>query len=383
MHLGGGSPLPPCSVPMRRRTTSRPRRCAPTATRSSSPRARRPPWRARRARAADPDALSAGRAARGWSRPATSMTPPNASSAHREPAALQPSESESAAALVSELITARRATSRARRPHASPRVRGRNRRPLTGPLADRARSSGIRGTRADRCQHWIDHGSPPFESQPESLAWRRARLAAMGSAPHLTPGKSGPAPAGPRGVGPAYVVVPPTQAAANVRPPVVGHKWATRTCPTAIGRCRGKWPTGRRRACRHEKAPRSGASPKCAEEDSNLHPVIPDRALNLARRPIPPAARAGVAEYSPGPRAVASLRYHGPREVEMDDRHEEPRRSASAEAAALRRTELEPEPEEPGGPGDSESSTPEERGGRPSASAEAAALRWRDEHPDE
>src|SRR3954468_13360606 len=232
-------------------------------------------------------------------------------------------------------------------------------------------------------QHWIDHGSPPFESQPESLAWRRARLPAMGSAPHLTPGKSGPAPAGPRGVGPAYVVVPPTQAAANVRPPVVGHKWATRTCPTAIGRCRGKWPTGRRRACRHEKAPRSGASPKCAEEDSNLHPVIPDQALNLARLPIPPSARAGVAEYSPGPRAVASLRYHGPREVEMDDRHEEPRRSASAEAAALRRTELEPEPEEPGGPGDSESSTPEERGGRPSASAEAAALRWRDEHPDE
>ena len=29
----------------------------------------------------------------------------------------------------------------------------------------------------------------------------------------------------------------------------------------------------------------------CAEEDSNLHPVIPDQALNLARLPIPPSAR--------------------------------------------------------------------------------------------
>ena len=31
--------------------------------------------------------------------------------------------------------------------------------------------------------------------------------------------------------------------------------------------------------------------PQCAEEDSNLHPVIPDQALNLARLPIPPSAR--------------------------------------------------------------------------------------------
>src|SRR3954451_1435289 len=36
----------------------------------------------------------------------------------------------------------------------------------------------------------------------------------------------------------------------------------------------------------------------CAEEDSNLHPVIPDQALNLARLPIPPSAR-GDGEYSP------------------------------------------------------------------------------------
>ena len=40
--------------------------------------------------------------------------------------------------------------------------------------------------------------------------------------------------------------------------------------------------------------PRESASmshPQCAEEDSNLHPVIPDQALNLARLPIPPSAR--------------------------------------------------------------------------------------------
>jgi hypothetical protein len=36
----------------------------------------------------------------------------------------------------------------------------------------------------------------------------------------------------------------------------------------------------------------------CAAEDSNLHPVIPDQALNLARLPIPPSARVRP-EYSP------------------------------------------------------------------------------------
>jgi len=58
------------------------------------------------------------------------------------------------------------------------------------------------------------------------------------------------------------------------------------------------------------------------------------------------------------------------------------RRSASADAAALRLSEREPS-------GDEEAATPEaeepEREGRarPSASAEAAALRWREEHPDD
>ena len=34
----------------------------------------------------------------------------------------------------------------------------------------------------------------------------------------------------------------------------------------------------------NEKAPRRGAFATCAEEDSNLHPVIPDQALNLVTR---------------------------------------------------------------------------------------------------
>src|SRR3954464_9014546 len=39
------------------------------------------------------------------------------------------------------------------------------------------------------------------------------------------------------------------------------------------------------------------ALPPCAEEDSNLHPVIPDQALNLARLPIPPSARGRTRVY--------------------------------------------------------------------------------------
>jgi hypothetical protein len=46
-----------------------------------------------------------------------------------------------------------------------------------------------------------------------------------------------------------------------------------------------------RAAPRTTKAPTCGAFAQCAEEDSNLHPVIPDQALNLARLPIPPSAR--------------------------------------------------------------------------------------------
>jgi hypothetical protein len=66
----------------------------------------------------------------------------------------------------------------------------------------------------------------------------------------------------------------------------------------------------------------------------------------------------------------------------MGDRDEEPRRSASAEAAALRRAEREPEAEEgPERREDEAQDAPE--GSRPSASAEAAALRWREEHADD
>jgi repressor LexA len=59
---------------------------------------------------------------------------------------------------------------------------------------------------------------------------------------------------------------------------------------------------------RTRKAPTSGALLRCAEEDSNLHPVIPDQALNLARLPIPPSAQAG-AEYSPAVESVHGARY--------------------------------------------------------------------------
>jgi hypothetical protein len=66
----------------------------------------------------------------------------------------------------------------------------------------------------------------------------------------------------------------------------------------------------------------------------------------------------------------------------MGDRDEEPRRSASAEAAALRQAERESDAEDGGEHREEDSREAPERG-RPSASAEAAALRWRDEHPDD
>jgi hypothetical protein len=69
----------------------------------------------------------------------------------------------------------------------------------------------------------------------------------------------------------------------------------------------------------------------------------------------------------------------------MPDRDDEPRRSASAEAAALRRAEREPDSgqDEPHHDEGDEKPPARKRGGRPSASAEAAALRWHDEHPDD
>jgi hypothetical protein len=54
--------------------------------------------------------------------------------------------------------------------------------------------------------------------------------------------------------------------------------------------CRhGRPPTGRVALGRERQEPRhAGPSLRCTEEDSNLHPVIPDRALNLAREGVDP-----------------------------------------------------------------------------------------------
>ena len=46
----------------------------------------------------------------------------------------------------------------------------------------------------------------------------------------------------------------------------------------------GVTPDWKGEAAENEKAAAGGPSRTCAEEDSNLHPVIPDQALNLARR---------------------------------------------------------------------------------------------------
>lgn len=67
-----------------------------------------------------------------------------------------------------------------------------------------------------------------------------------------------------------------------------------------------------------------------------------------------------------------------------DDRGiEPPRRSAAAEAAALRWEESEPDaPAEQASPASDQPSTPRRPVDRRSASAEAAALRWQEQHPD-
>jgi hypothetical protein len=63
------------------------------------------------------------------------------------------------------------------------------------------------------------------------------------------------------------------------------------------------------------------------------------------------------------------------------DKHPPGRRSASAEAAALRWSEGHPLEDEPEVPPHVEE--PEHGGPRRSASAEAAALRWERDHPDD
>ena len=65
-------------------------------------------------------------------------------------------------------------------------------------------------------------------------------------------------------------------------------------------------------------------------------------------------------------------------------RREPPRRSASAEAGALRREEAQPvDRSAPSPAADDRSSTPRRPGDRHSASAEAAALRYREQHEDD
>ena len=43
----------------------------------------------------------------------------------------------------------------------------------------------------------------------------------------------------------------------------------------------GQWPIVLDAAVENDESRRRGAVGRCAEEDSNLHPVIPDQALNL------------------------------------------------------------------------------------------------------
>src|SRR5919206_4869192 len=64
--------------------------------------------------------------------------------------------------------------------------------------------------------------------------------------------------------------------------------------PSCQKRCHdGNSPPQRKRTDGPEnaKTPPERGFLACAEEDSNLHPVNPDQALNLARLPIPPSAR--------------------------------------------------------------------------------------------
>jgi hypothetical protein len=71
-------------------------------------------------------------------------------------------------------------------------------------------------------------------------------------------------------------------------------------------------------------------------------------------------------------------------EHEGKPKREPPRRSASAEAGALRREESQPvDPQAPPPAAADRPSEPRRPGYRHSASAEAAALRWREQHADD
>jgi hypothetical protein len=65
----------------------------------------------------------------------------------------------------------------------------------------------------------------------------------------------------------------------------------TRSVPQCQRRCHGELAPFERGRPRNAKSPAVRGLCECAEEDSNLHPVIPDQALNLARLPIPPSAQ--------------------------------------------------------------------------------------------
>src|SRR5215217_8803526 len=71
----------------------------------------------------------------------------------------------------------------------------------------------------------------------------------------------------------------------------VGEHWRTGLFSSCQRRCREVFAPGPIEKPENAKSPAERGFSKCAEEDSNLHPVIPDQALNLARLPIPPSAR--------------------------------------------------------------------------------------------
>jgi hypothetical protein len=67
---------------------------------------------------------------------------------------------------------------------------------------------------------------------------------------------------------------------------------------TELGATHAQFPLTGDPTPRTQKAPPCGAFARCAEEDSNLHPVIPDQALNSGTRASFPPNRAKLSELS-------------------------------------------------------------------------------------
>ncbi len=64
-----------------------------------------------------------------------------------------------------------------------------------------------------------------------------------------------------------------------------GHRAGPPGCgPVVRGRCQRKWPPTDGIDPENAKSPATRGLSRCAEEDSNLHPVVPDQALNLVTR---------------------------------------------------------------------------------------------------